>query len=228
MIAILAPLVPKAATPPSSAAPVAKAAADPAATTLASVQAYYAHAKQLTTKFEQTVTTAAFGNAQKSSGTVYLVSPDKMRWDYAAKKPGGARKSFIFDGKTLWAVEPKNLQVFESSATGNMLPAALSFAAGAARITKELDVNLAPNSPYGATVLELVPKQPSAQYKRLYFVVAGDGHVEKSIVIDANDNTNEITFQSHDVATKLDSKLFQFDPKSVPTFKVIDTDATKP
>ena len=33
-------------------------------------------------------------------------------------------------GKTLWAVEPKNLQVFKSSASGNMLPAALSFATG--------------------------------------------------------------------------------------------------
>lgn len=89
-------------------------------------------------------------------------------------------------------------------------------------------MKLAPNSPYGTTVLELVPKQPSAQYKRLYFVVAGDGHVEKSIVIDANDNSNEIAFAAHDVATKLDGKLFRFDPKSVPTFKVIDVDAPKP
>ncbi|NVB84648.1 MAG: outer membrane lipoprotein carrier protein LolA [Kofleriaceae bacterium] len=198
------------------------------ATVLASVQKYYGGAKQLTTKFQQTVVNPAYGTTQKSTGKVYLVSPDKMRWDYDAKKQGGAKKSFICDGKTLWAVEPKNLQVFKSSASGSMLPAALSFASGTAQLTKEFDVTLAPNSPYGATVLELSPKQPSAQYKRLYFVVASDGHVEKSIVIDANDNSNEIAFAVHDLTTKLDGKLFQFDPKSVPTFKVIDVDTKKP
>jgi outer membrane lipoprotein-sorting protein len=207
---------------------LAPASSPSPASVLASVQKYYGGATQLTTKFEQTVVNPAYGTTQKSSGKVYLVSPDKMRWDYDAKKQGGAKKSFIFDGKTLWAVEPKNLQVFKSSASGSMLPAALSFASGTAQLTKEFDVKLAPNSPYGATVLELSPKQPSAQYKRLYFVVASDGHVEKSIVIDANDNSNEITFEAHDLTTKLESRLFQFDPKSVPTFKVIDVDAKKP
>lgn len=212
---------------------LAPASSPSPASVLASVQKYYGGAKQLTTKFQQTVVNPAYGTTQKSSGRVYLVSPDKMRWDYDAKKQGGARqkpakKSFIFDGKTLWAVEPKNLQVFKSSANGSMLPAALSFASGTAQLTKEFDVTLAPNSPYGPTVLELSPKQPSAQYKRLYFVVASDGHVEKSIVIDANDNSNEIAFEAHDLTTKLDGKLFQFDPKSVPTFKVIDVDAKKP
>lgn len=76
VIAVLAP----AGTSPSS------------ASVLASVQKYYGGAKQLTTKFEQTVVNPAYGTTQKSSGKVYLVSPDKMRWDYDAKK-GSARRA---------------------------------------------------------------------------------------------------------------------------------------
>ena len=133
-----------------------------------------------------------------------------MRLDYDAKK-GGAKKSFISTAQPCGR-EPANLQVFKSSANGNVVPARpLAFLLRIRPLTRIRGELARPTSTYGATVLELT-RNSSAQYKRVYFVVATDGHVEKSIVIDANDNTNEFSFKAHDLTTKLDGKLFQFDP----------------
>ena len=211
IVALLAPGGAAIATTPSS--------------LLADVQTYYANTKQLTAQFEQTVTYAAYGTSQNSTGVVMLAKPDKMRWDYAGKKKGPARKSFIFDGKTLWIVEPSNLMATKSAASNGMLPAALSFLTGSAKLTNDFEITLATKSPHGVTVLELAPKQPSAQYKQLFFVVAKDGHVEKSIVIDSSDNTNEFRFSAIDAKTPIKTTLFTFDPKRVPTYKIIDANA---
>ena len=179
------------------------------AQTLADVQASYANVKELQGGFTQTFLNATFGKTSNSRGTLYLARPDKMRWDYANTK------SMIFDGSTLWVVEPKNKQVYKHTTQDATLPAAIAFLNGG-----KLDEKFAVTEPTAGT-LELVPKQADASIKKLTFVIdAKTKRVVKSIVVNHKDDVNTFVFS---VAEKpIDAKLFTFSPKRVPTYKVID------
>jgi chaperone LolA len=188
------------------------AAASPA-DTLAEVQASYKGVKGMTGSFTQTVTRNTYGTTSKSRGSLYLARPDKMRWDYidAKAKPD---KSMIFDGKTLWVVEPKNLQVIQHEATATSLPAAVAFLNGG-DLTKDFTVTQP-----ATNTLELVPKATTAKVKTLTFVIDPQTkQVVKSIVLDHNGDTN--TFELVLGAKQPDAKIFEFSPKRVPTYKVI-------
>ena len=103
----MGPLV---ATPAAGSA--AAAATQPASSMTANdavqqVQKFYARIDKVKATFRQTVKNATFGTQMDSDGTVWLMKPGKMRWDYLEKKTGGVsvKKSFISNGKTLYIVE---------------------------------------------------------------------------------------------------------------------------
>jgi chaperone LolA len=181
---------------------------------LADVQAAYKDAQALRGSFTQVVTRKVYGTTQTEKGTLYLARPDKMRWDYvnAKAKPD---KSMIFDGKTLWVIEPSNLQVLRHKTVSATLPAAVAFLNGG-DLSKDFDVTTP-----DATTLVLVPKEVSAKIKTLTFVIdPKTKRVVKSIVLDHQGDTN--TFEFHLDEKPIDGKTFQFSPKRVPTYQVID------
>ena len=65
-------------------------------------------------------------------------------------------------------------------------------------------------------MVQLVPKQPTAQYKTLWLVVdAGDYHVKESIIEEVSGNLNSFTFK--DIKTNAEAKYstdkyFKFTP----------------
>src|SRR5262249_45235814 len=69
-------------TAPLVAAPSAPAAPATAAGVVEKVQQFYAGIKQVTAKFRQSVTNEIFGSTKTSDGTVWIMKPGKMRWDY--------------------------------------------------------------------------------------------------------------------------------------------------
>lgn len=94
----------------------------------------------------------------------------QFRFDYLKKQPKAVAtsKTFAFDGTTLWLVDHENMQILQNQVQGSVLPAAISFLTGAQNLTTEFNVALNTSGNHGgksATVLELTPKQPSAQYK---------------------------------------------------------------
>ena len=89
------PSVPLVATPaatPASAADIVD-----------KVQGFYAGIKQVTSLFRQSVTNDTFGSTKTSDGTVWIMKPGKMRWDYVEKKKTEVvvKKSFISNGTYL-------------------------------------------------------------------------------------------------------------------------------
>ena len=72
---------------PLVAAPTATAAVT-ADTALDNVQKFYGSIKQVTALFRQTVTNDTFGSTKSSDGTVFIMKPGKMRWEYTQKKKG--------------------------------------------------------------------------------------------------------------------------------------------
>src|SRR5262245_6829429 len=50
------------------------------------VQKFYATIKQVSATFRQAVTNVTFGSTKTSDGSVWILKPGKMRWDYVEKK----------------------------------------------------------------------------------------------------------------------------------------------
>src|SRR5262245_35559259 len=85
--------VPLAGTPTGTVAqaqPQPQAKAQPAAPNandvVNEVQKFYANIKQVTAQFRQSVSYSSYGTTKNSDGTVWLMKPGKMRWDYLEKK----------------------------------------------------------------------------------------------------------------------------------------------
>ena len=201
------------------------AGAQPAAPTaqaaLANVQKFYANASQLTAEFHQVVTNQAFGTSSSSDGKLWVAKPSLLRADYYAKQRAAVTvtKTFIFDGTTVWAIDHGNKQILKSAAPQSALPAAVSFLTGGA-LASQFNVTRAASGA-NSIVLELTPKQPSAQYKQLFFHVdTASWNVTESIVVDASGDTNDFTFVAPNLTAPVKASWFVVDPASLPNYKL--------
>jgi len=200
------------------------------------VQGFYAEIKQVTAQFRQAVTNDTFGSTKTSDGTVWIMKPGKMRWDYLEKKQNKVqvKKSFISNGSYLYVVEHDNMQVVKKNLKQDLMPVAVSFLYGKGDLKSEFNAALDSTGKYGAKgdfVLKLTPKKPSAQYKNLFLVVSPtDYHVTQSVIIDSSNNINHFRFYSPNFKKSIDAKWFEFDEKSVnKSYRIVDADqATGP
>ncbi|HEX4418489.1 MAG TPA: outer membrane lipoprotein carrier protein LolA [Kofleriaceae bacterium] len=216
-------------------APLLAAPAAPAAASeiVDRVQQFYAGIKQVTASFRQAVTNDTFGSTKTSDGTVWIMKPGKMRWDYLEKKKTSVevKKSFISNGTSLYVVEHDNKQVVKKSLQQDLMPVAVSFLYGKGDLKAEFNAELDKSGKYGEKddlVLKLTPKQPSAQYKNLFLVVSpGDFHVSQSIIIDSSNNVNHFRFFAPDFEKPIKDSYFEFDERSVKSYRVIDADAPR-
>ncbi len=202
-----------------------------ASTIVDNVQKFYAGIKQVTATFRQTVTNSTFGSNKTSDGTVWLMKPGKMRWDYVEKKGAKVqvKKSFISNGQYLYVVEHDNKQVVKKNLQNDLMPVAVSFLYGKGDLKTEFNAALDTTGKYGDKgdlVLKMTPKKPSAQYKALYLVVAPDNfRVKQSIIIDSSDNTNQFRFYKPDFEAAIKDTYFEFNEGSVKNYRIIDADA---
>jgi outer membrane lipoprotein carrier protein len=211
----------------------AATAAKPNATEVVNqVQKFYADIQQVTAQFRQSVTNSTFGSTKTSDGSVRLMKPGKMRWDYVdskktAKEPK-VKKSFISNGSYLYVVEHDNKQVVKKNLANDLMPVAVTFLYGKGNLNAEFNAAIDTSGKYGAKgdiVLKLTPKQPSAQYKSLHLVVAPDNYrVKQSIIIDSSDNVNQFMFFAPDFKTQIKESWFEFDERSVKNYRVVDAD----
>ena len=202
------------------------------------VQQFYAGIKQVTASFRQAVTNNTFGSTKTSDGTVWIMKPGKMRWDYLDKKRGAdskdvveVKKSFISNGAYLYVVEHDNKQVVKKNLQQDLMPVAVSFLYGKGDLKAEFNAELDTTGKYGEkddVVLRLTPKRPSAQYKNLYLVVSPkDFHVSQSVIIDSSNNVNHFRFFAPDFEKPIKDSYFEFDERSVKNYRVIDADQSR-
>ena len=219
-----APLV---ATPAAGTA----AAQAQASSVVDNVQKFYAGIKQVTAQFRQSVTNNTFGSTKQSDGTVWLMKPGKMRWDYLEKKKDKTQviKSFISNGTYLYLVEHNNKQVVKKYLSTDLMPVAVTFLYGKGDLKAEFTPAIDTSGKYGAkgdVVLKMTPKKPSAQYKNLYLVVDPSNYrVKQSVIIDSSNNVNQFMFFAPDFQTAQKDSIFEFDERSVKNYRIIDADA---
>ena len=230
-----------AAAPATAAAAAAKPAPAANATEVVDrIQQFYAAIKQVTAEFRQTVSYETYGTSKASDGTVRITKPGKMRWDYVAKrKPASGKgdpivevnKTFISNGVTLYVIEHDNKQVTKKNLQQDLMPVAISFLYGKGDLKAEFTAELDASGKYGEktdVVVKLSPRQPSAQYKHLFLVAsAKDFHVSQSIIVDASNNVNHFRFFAPDFESPIKPSLFEFDERSVKSYRITDADAAK-
>ena len=194
------------------------------------VQKFYANIKQVTAQFRQSVTNETFGSTKTSDGTVWIMKPGKMRWDYLEKKKTKVevKKSFISNGTNLYVVEHDNMQVVKKNLQNDLMPVAVSFLYGKGDLKTEFNSELDKSGKYGAKgdiVLKLTPKKPSAQYKNLFLVVSPDNfRVTQSIIVDSSNNVNHFRFFAPDFEKAIKESWFEFDERSVKNYRIVDAD----
>jgi outer membrane lipoprotein-sorting protein len=195
------------------------------------VQTFYAKVNQVTAKFRQEVTNAAFGETKTSDGMVWIAKPGKMRWDYYSKPRDGkisVKTSFISNGSYLYVIEHDNKQVFRKNLEKDLMPVAISFLYGKGDLKSEFIAALDSTGKYGGKddiVLRLTPKKKSAQYKTLFLVVdPGNYRVKQSIILDSSDNVNQFRFYEPDFDKAVEDSWFQFNEKSVKNYRIRDAD----
>jgi outer membrane lipoprotein carrier protein len=198
------------------------------------VQGFYAEIKQVTASFRQAVTNDTFGSTKTSDGTVWIMKPGKMRWDYLEQKQKqgkvSRKKSFISNGSMLYVVEYDNMQIVKKNLQQDLMPVAVSFLYGKGDLKTEFNAEMDATGKYGAKgeyVLKMTPKKPSAQYKNLYLVVSPDDfRVTQSVIIDSSNNSNHFRFYSPDFKKPIEAKWFEFDEKGpeVKNYRIVDAD----
>lgn len=183
---------------------------------LEKLQKFYDDTEDFQADFEQVYKHKIYDEEKKSSGKVYIKSPGKMRWEY--KKPD--KKVFISDGKFIWIYEESINQVTKQPIGESDLPVAITFLVGKGKLSKEFKAKLVPHKKFlkkGKLVLELTPKNPASQYKKLLFIVdKKDFQVERTIIIDSSGNTNTMRFKNPKFNKGISPKKFKFKhPKGV-------------
>jgi outer membrane lipoprotein-sorting protein len=180
------------------------------------------------------VENATFVRSDTSDGNVYPMKPSRIRWDYLDRN-GNVKKTIMSNGKVVYIVDRDNKQVTKKDFANALMPVAVSFLYGKGDLKAAFRVELDAKSKYGDPeedqkgapdiVLKLTPKQPSAQYKTLYLVVAPDNfRVKRSVIIDSSNNLNQFRFYSPDFEKSISGSWFELDQRSVKDYRIVDAD----
>ncbi len=103
--------------PPSTSAPVTVKKAKPQVLPklLVELEERYKTQRTLSAKFSQETLTPLTGQKKKSSGTLLVSRPGKIRWE--TETPADSRSLLVSDGKTFWFYTPP----FEESDNGQLI-----------------------------------------------------------------------------------------------------------
>jgi len=155
------------------------------------------------------------GMTRSESGTLLLLKPGRMRWDYSS--PVG--KFFLIDGKFAWFYTPGAVQVQRIAAKQlDDLRSPLRFLLGHTQLEKELSGLHLTQGPQGAIVLTGQPKGQENRIGRVTLTVApGSGAIEGIEIEEADGAITRFAFTGEQPNVALPESTFHFTaPAGVP------------
>jgi outer membrane lipoprotein carrier protein len=179
---------------------------------VARLQEFYNRTTDFEADFTQQSHNRLSGQNQQRVGHVRFQRPGRMRWDY--QNPSG--DVIVSDGTTLWAYEAAARQAVQSSLAQSQLPSALSFLTGTGQLSNDFTFRMLDarqmRYPQGF-VLEARPIQPNPSFERVVFYVdAASYQVVRTVLFDAEGNSNSFVFANPRVNTNPALALFQWTP----------------
>jgi outer membrane lipoprotein carrier protein len=180
--------------------------ASPAEVLARRVEARHRGVSDLTAHFVQTYRSGALGREVVERGVLSLKPPSRMRWEYRDPE----KKTFVSDGKTSYFYVPADRQVIRrDQSDARDLPAMLL--SGHADILATFEVGLETGSAAGLQRLRLTPRKPEAEIEHLYVDVEDSGRIRGILVIDAQGNRSQFTFDDIHENVGVDDRLFRFE-----------------
>jgi outer membrane lipoprotein carrier protein len=152
---------------------------------------------------------SGLGMDRTESGTLLLLKPGRMRWDYAS--PAG--KLFLLDGKYAWFYTKGDPQVQRIQAKQlDDLRSPLRFLLGHTELEKEMTgLTLSP-APSGRFTLTGQPKGQEQRVSKLAITVTPDGTITGIEIEEADGAITRFTFTSEVLNPPLPAEDFHFSP----------------
>ncbi len=167
-----------------------------------------------------TETYQGLGVDRTESGTLLLVKPGRMRWDYAT--PAG--KLFLLDGKYAWSYAPGAAQVQRIPAKQlDDLRSPLSFLLGHTQLEKELTgLTLAPGA-NGDYLLTGHPKDQNDRVRQVKLAVSATGVITAIEIEEQDSAITRFLFSNEQPNAPAPDSAFRFTPP--PGVPVVDAKA---
>jgi outer membrane lipoprotein carrier protein len=171
------------------------------------VDQHYNHLHSLKAAFTESYT--GLGMHRAESGTLLLLKPGRMRWDYATP-PG---KLFLLDGKYAWFYTRGDAQVQRIPAKElDDLRSPLRFLLGHTQLEKELNhLSLAP-APNGTFALTGQPKGQEKRVPRMTLAVTSAGAITAIEIEEADGAITRFTFSGEQPNVAIPADTFRFTP----------------
>ena len=152
---------------------------------------------------------AGLGMHRTESGTLYLLKPGRMRWDYSS--PAG--KLFVLDGKYAWFYTQGDAQVQRIPAKQlDDLRSPLRFLLGHTELEKEMEhLTLAPSGK-GLFVLAGQPKGQEDRIAHVALTVSVVGAITAIEIEEVDGATTRFTFTSEEPNAVISPSMFRFSP----------------
>lgn len=211
-----------------------KSASKSAGSTLAEIvkklERSYTEVTSLKSEFFQEIDSPYWG-VKKTSGTLYLNRPEKMRWDYhdaeikAAQRSAKGKQSkdkiesktvgrfFLADGKQIVLYDAKMSQAMvENHPQAGDIPLGLALLLGQNKLSNFFDITLLGTEKNHAE-LKLVPKTPQAgiSHVELQVYLGSPAQIKRTRVFDQMGVKNEIRFDQIELNPKINAKVFKVD-----------------
>jgi outer membrane lipoprotein carrier protein len=171
------------------------------------VDHHYNQLRSLRAGFAETF--EGMGIKRTESGTLLLVKPGRMKWDYSSP-PG---KLFLLDGKYAWFYTRGDAQVQRIPAKElDDLRSPLRFLLGHTELEKELDGLTVAPAPGGSFTLTGQPKGQENRVRRLTLAVTADGTISAIDIEETDGALTHFTFSSEQQNVSIPAATFQFTP----------------
>lgn len=157
------------------------------------------------------------GMQRTESGTLLLLKPSRMRWDYSTP-PG---KVFLLDGKYAWFYSPGDPQVQRmQSKQLDDLRSPLRFLLGHTELEKEMNsLTLAPSAG-GSFTLTGQPKGQEQRISKLAITVTAEGTITGIEIEESDGAITRFTFSGEVLNPAIPADEFHFTPP--PGLPVVD------
>ena len=198
---------------PSTQAPSVKdAVQDPAHELARKVDLHYNQLRSLKAGFTESY--EGLGMRRTESGTLLLMKPGRMKWEYS--EPAG--KLFVLDGTFAWFYSRGDSQVQRILAKQmNDLRSPLRFLLGRTKLEKELSNLTMQPALNGQFVLTGQPRGQEKRVSRLTLTVTADGTITRIEMEEADGALTRFTFTGEQPNVPFPAGTFRFTPpKGVP------------
>ena len=172
-----------------------------------SVDKHYNQLHSLKAQFTESY--AGLGTRRTESGTLLLLKPGRMRWDYAS--PAG--KLFLLDGKYAWFYTRGDAQVQRLDAKKlDDLRSPLRFLLGHTQLEKELtNLALSP-APNGQFTLTGQPRGEEQRVPKIAITVTAEGAITGIEIDEADGAVTRFQFAGEEPNSAVPDAAFHFTP----------------